>query len=221
MLYAAISISVLVIVFALIYSIKKYYNQDAVAQRRLNRYLKQQLSSKEIGRFYERYIGHLYETEGYDVYYNGALNGYNDLGRDLIVECVDEVMIIQTKCWAKSKLIQEKHIFQLYGSMAHYKLTREKNGRPTRPVIFTTAKFSDTAKNAARVLRVELRTEELNRIYPMIKCSITNDGDKFYYLPFDPEYDKIKINLHKEEYFASSVKEAVEKGFRRASCLRQ
>lgn len=104
--------------------------------------------------------------------YNGAINGYADLGRDPIVRCVDEVLIIQTKCWARSKLIQEKHISQLFGTMSHFNLTLEKAGRPTKAV--------------------------------------------FYYLPFDPNYDKIKIDLHRDEYFVKTVKEAVQKGFRRA-----
>lgn len=200
-----------------IFVARRYFNKDARAQRELNKYLSQPLSTDEIGRFYERYIGHLYETEGYDVIYNGAINGYADLGRDLIVKCIDEVLIIQTKCWSKNKWIQEKHIFQLFGTMTHFKLTSEKNGRPTKAVFYTTAKYGDVARDAARVLGVELRTEELNRSYPMIKCSVSSGGDKFYYLPFDQNYDNIKIDLHRDEYFAKTVKEAVAKGFRRAA----
>lgn len=214
----AVVICILLTVVALIvFVVRRFFNKDARAQRQLNKYLRQSLSTDEIGRFYERYIGHLYETEGYDVTYNGALNGYADLGRDLIVKCVDEVLIIQTKCWSKRKWIQEKHIFQLFGTMTHFKLTHEKNGRPTKAVFYTTAKYGDVARDAARVLGVELRSEELNRSYPMIKCSISSDGEKSYYLPFDSDYDKIKIDLHRDEYFAKTVKEAVAKGFRRAA----
>ncbi len=199
-----------------VFTFKRFFNKNARSQRELNRYLDQPLSNEEIGRFYERYIGHLYETEGYDVVYNGAINGHADMGRDLIAKCLDEVLVIQTKCWSKNKWIFEKHIFQLFGSMIHFKRTSEKSGRPTKAVFYTTALYSDVAKSAARVLGVELRTEELNRSYPMIKCSISSEGNRLYYLPFDLNYDKIKIDLHRDEHFVKTVKEAVDKGFRRA-----
>lgn len=191
-------------------------NKDRKAQRALDKYLKQPLSGEEIGRFYERYIGHLYETEGYDVTYNGAINGYGDMGRDLIVRCVNEVLIVQTKCWAKYKVIKEKHVFQLFGTTTHFRWTSEKAGRRIRAVLYTTARYSDGARDAARVLGVELRNEELNRAYPMIKCNVSTNGEKVYHLPFDPHYDKVKIDLHRGEYFVQTVQEAVEKGFRRA-----
>ncbi|NUN06645.1 MAG: restriction endonuclease [Bdellovibrio sp.] len=209
--------TLMAIVVLAVFLFRRFFSKDERAQRELNKYLSQPLSSDEIGRFYERYIGHLYETEGYDVIYNGAINGYADLGRDLIVKCVDEVLIIQTKCWSKNKWIQEKHVFQLFGTMTHFTRTSEKNGRPTKAVFYTTAKYGDVARDAAKVLGVELRTEELNRSYPMIKCSVSSSGDKLYYLPFDQGYDNIKIDLHRDEYFTKTVKEAVAKGFRRAA----
>ncbi|WP_374076074.1 restriction endonuclease [Bdellovibrio bacteriovorus] len=216
MTYALIILILVVLAVCIIILAKRLFNKDVRAQRALNKYVRRNFSTEEIGKFYERYIGHLYETEGHDVVYHGALNGYADLGRDLIVKCVDETLIVQTKCWSKNKLIQEKHIFQLFGTMTHFKLTSEKTGCPTKAVFYTTAKYSNIAKDAARVLGVELRTEELNRSYPMIKCSVSTFGEKFYYLPFDSDYDKIKIDLNRNEYFVKTVKEAVGKGFRRA-----
>lgn len=191
-------------------------DENTESQRALDAYLSESLSAVEIGRFYERYIGHLYEVDGYDVQYNGALNGVEDMGRDLIVRGGDEVFIVQTKCWSKNKLIQESHIFQLYGSMTHFMLTSRVKAPVTKAVFYTTAKYSDVAREVARVLGVELRTEELNRSYPMIKCSVSADGEKTYHLPFDPYYDKIKIRHHNGEFFAQTVQEAVAKGFGRA-----
>ena len=83
-------------------------------------------------------------------------------------------------------------------------------------MLYTSARYSDAAKDAARVQGVELKIEELNRSYPMIKCKVSADGEKIYYLPFDSFYDKVKIDLHRDEYFVQTVNEAVEKGFRRA-----
>ena len=53
-------------------------------------------------------------TSGWLVTYHGALHGFEDLGRDLI--CIKDkiVEIVQAKCWSKSKVIHEKHLFQLF-----------------------------------------------------------------------------------------------------------
>jgi len=215
-MYYGLLILALAVVSAIIFFVVRWFDKDRVAQRALDKYLKSSFSNIEIGRLYERYIGHLYETEGYDVVYHGAINGAADMGRDLIVESINEVLIIQTKYWAKSKFIPVSHIFQLFGSMTHFKRTSEKIGRPVKAVLYTTAKYSKVTKDAARVLGVELRNEKFNRSYPMIKCKVSANGANSYYLPFDPDYDKIKIDLHRDEHFVKTVKEATEKGFRRA-----
>lgn len=155
----------------------------------------------------------MYEREGNEVIYNGAVNGAADLGRDLIVKCDNETLIIQAKCWAKHRVIQEKHIFQLFGSMSHFDLTSNHQRPEIRAVFYTTAKYGEVARDVARVLGVELRTEWLNRSYPMIKCSVSVAGEKNYYLPFDPQYDKVKIEYRRGDCFAETVKEAVAKGF--------
>lgn len=100
--------------------------------------------------------------------------------------------------------------------MTHYRLTTEKSGRRVRALFYTPARYSNTAKYAAGVLGVELLTEELNRAYPMIKCKMLDNGKKAYYLPFDPNYDKVRVDLHRGEHFAYTVKEAAVKGFSRA-----
>jgi restriction endonuclease Mrr len=196
------------------FSRKKCENREA--QKLLNEYLNSSLTSTEIGTFYERYIGHLYEEKGYYVKYHGALNGYDDLGRDLIVEGNGETLIIQAKCWAKNKVIGEKHIFQLYGSMMHYKKTHPKKGNEVKAVFITTANYSDVAERAAKVLGVQILNEELKRNYPLIKCNVNKAGDKFYHLPFDPFYDKINLDSSQGKAYVHTVDEAVARGFRRA-----
>src|ERR1700722_6297424 len=76
----------------------------------------------EVGRLYERYVGYLYEQEGFSVSYHGILEGYDDMGRDLICKKPGMVLIVQCKCWARVKIIHEKHINQLYGTTAKYLL---------------------------------------------------------------------------------------------------
>lgn len=190
--------------------------EDIEAQRLLDEYTNSQLSGVEVGKLYERYIGFLYEQEGYDVQYNGAVNGFKDLGRDLIVKTTDEIHIVQTKCWASRKSITEKHIFQLYGSMTHFKRSTDITGYTVKAVFYTSAKYTNLAREAAKVLGVELIVKSLDNSYPMIKCNISQSGEKIYHLPMDPYYDKIKIRADQGNFYVHTVKEAAVKGFRRA-----
>jgi hypothetical protein len=206
----------LAVVLTYIFILNRRPSEDQQAQKLLDEYLEGNLSSTEIGTFYERYIGHLYEEKGYYVKYHGAVNGVEDLGRDLIVKSDDEILIIQTKCWAKFKVISEKYIFQLYGSMTHYKKTEKCDDKNVRAIFYTTANFSDVAIEAAKVLGIELVTKELDRTYPLIKCNINQKGEKIYHLPFDPYYDKIRIDSDEGKVFVHTVQEAVARGFRRA-----
>tara|TARA_Y100000780_G_scaffold231096_1_gene255046 strand:+ start:22474 stop:23292 length:819 start_codon:yes stop_codon:yes gene_type:complete len=193
-----------------------HFNPENSDQMQLN-YYRDNLSTSEIGTFYERYIGYLYEKEGYVVRFHGATNGYDDLGRDLIIESKKEVMIVQAKCWAKYKKIHEKHIFQLFGSMEHYKRTHLNETREVRAVFFTTANYSERTKEIAKVLGVEINFKDVDKNYPLIKCNINQKGDRIYHLPFDPYYDKIMIDLSVGKCYVHTVEEAISKGFRRAN----
>lgn len=82
-------------------------------QLALDRYWQKKKSKWEIGRDYERYIGYQYESLGYNVYYQGIIEGLADLGRDLIAIKDNNAEIIRCKYWSKEKQIHEKHIFQL------------------------------------------------------------------------------------------------------------
>lgn len=53
-------------------------------QLALDRYWQKKKSKWEIGRDYERYVGYRYESLGYNVYYQGIIEGLADLGRDLV-----------------------------------------------------------------------------------------------------------------------------------------
>lgn len=204
------------IAILLVYWLYRRFDKDYQAQKLLDKYQKGNLTGLEIGTFYERYIGHLYEIDGYSVEYHGAVNGVSDLGRDLIARHEDEIQVVQTKCWASYKTVNENHIFQLYGTTVHYAKTAGVEDKDITAVFYTTAKYSKTAREVADVLGVELRSQELDRSYPLIKCNVNSKGEKIYHLPFDPYYDKVKILEENGEFFVHTVKEAKAKGFRRA-----
>ncbi len=77
----------------------EYNRMSTVAkyQLALDRYWQKKKSKWEIGRDYERYIGYLYETTSHSVYYQGIIEGLQDLGRDLIATSGDKTEVIQCK----------------------------------------------------------------------------------------------------------------------------
>lgn len=183
-------------------------------QLALDRYVNRQNKSDwEIGIEYERYVGYKYEQKGYRVQYAGALQGLEDMGRDLIVENDDSIIVIQCKRWSKEKTIHEKHIFQLYGSTVLMSLHNEKS---IKSLFVTTTKLSSLARQCAEYLHVELCENYPIGQYPLIKCNIAKDGSRIYHLPFDQQYDRVVIKPKLGEFYAWTVQEAEDAGFRRA-----
>lgn len=182
-------------------------------QRALDRYKKRHKSDWEVGIEYERFVGYQYEAQGYRVNYHGALMGKQDMGRDLIAVKGNERLVIQCKRWASEKEIHENHIFQLYGSAVQ--LTVE-SGEKYTPVFITTTNLSNVAKKCADYLSILVVENYAYKDYPMIKCNISSSGEKIYHLPFDQQYDRVRIIPGSGEVYASTVAEAEQLGFRRA-----
>ncbi len=204
-------------------------------QMALDRYLRNRYKSKwAIGRDYEMYVGYLYEQKGYFIEYKGIIDGFEDLGRDIIAKKSDEVCIIQCKRWAQYKEIHEKHIFQLFGTTMEYWVKNFRNHKKPksfeefakflnenklRPIFFTSTSLSDKAREMANALSVEIIENEPLGEFPRIKCNINNDEfgqTKIYHLPMDQQYDRTIIGNRAGEFYAFTVKEAEDAGFRRA-----
>ena len=202
-------------------------------QLALDRYVSKKKTKWEIGRDYERFIGYVWEKEGYRVTYQGIIDGFEDLGRDLIARRNNEVDVIQCKYWAKYKLIHEKHIFQLFGTTMELWL-KNNNGRSStpksliefanllydkkiRPVFVTSTNLSEMAKKMSTTLNVVVYENYPMKDYPRIKCNVsTINKEKIYHLPFDQQYDKIAIEPEKGEFYAKTIMEAERAKFRRA-----
>lgn len=204
-------------------------------QLALDRYIESRNKSRwAIGRDYEMYVGHLYERDGYRVEYKGILDGFEDLGRDIIARKENSTQIIQCKHWAQYKEIHEKHVFQLFGTTMEYWIKFFSRDRPAsfedlakslteerlRSVFFTSTRLSDKAKEVARALNVEIRESEPLGEFPRIKCNVHTDEfgcvTKIYHLPMDQQYDRTVIGNRSGEFYAFTVKEAEDAGFRRA-----
>lgn len=200
-------------------------------QRALDRYWSKKKSSWEIGRDYERYIGYLYEQDGYSVYYQGIEAGLEDLGRDLIAKKDREIKVIQCKYWAQHKTIHEKHICQLFGTTLKYWLEQKKILQKTQQeflvsliredeiggVFVTSTSLSDVAREFAVELGIQVREQYPFEEYPSIKCNISKrTGEKIYHLPIDQQYDRTVIEAKRNECYVRKVAEAEKLGFRRA-----
>jgi|ERR1700722_1141764 len=193
-------------------------------QMALDRYWNTKKSPWEVGRLYERYVGYLYEQEGFSVSYHGILEGYDDMGRDLICKKPGMVLIVQCKCWARVKIIHEKHINQLYGTTAKYLLELQEqvgttdlfNDHKVFAHFITSASLSPRADKFAKALKIHVKAQLSLAPFPCIKCNIANDGERIYHLPFDQQYDRTIVHTDRGEFYAQTIAEAEQKGFRRA-----
>ncbi len=199
-------------------------------QRALDNYWNRRKRSWQIGRDYERYVGYLYERNGFDVYYQGIFKGLEDLGRDLICKKDGRVEVVQCKYWAKTKMIHEKHINQLFGTTVMYYIQQRYTSKGQMelfpdllgrehivPCFHTSTFLSKTSKEFADALGVKyVENCPLDR-YPSIKCNISRrTGEKIYHLPFDQQYDNTVVERERHEMYVETVAEAEQFGFRRA-----
>lgn len=173
-------------------------------------------SAWKAGIKFERYTGYLLESRGWKVDYRGALCGLDDMGIDLIASKGGMDLAIQCKWWNESKTIHENYICQLVGSTA---MMSVKDKKKYTPVFICTCQLSDTAREVAKCLCVELveipnAKEEISK-YPCIKCNASG-SEKIYHLPFDQMYDRTQIAGKKNSFFAHTIDEAENAGFRHA-----
>lgn len=168
---------------------------------------------------YERYIGYLYERDGFEVEYHGALEGKQDLGIDLICKKEDVTYVVQCKRLSPVKEIpvRENVVAQIYGAAMFYAMRSQLDLTKVKPVVITTYELSEEARNFAKALQVQARENTTFEKYPCIKCNISErTGERIYHLPFDQKYDSAKIGNVKGEFYALTVAEAEKAKFRRA-----
>ena len=205
-------------------------------QRALDRYLNRTNKTNwQVGIEYERYIGYQFEKDGMSVEYYGAKHGLEDRGIDLIItdKKKNMVVLVQCKRWREDRTVRENHIFQLYGSLVLYGiLNKQKNTQLSfldgstvqdseteiKAMIYTTTTLSNYARECAEALNIAVcENDVFKNNYPCIKCNINQtSGERIYHLPFDQQYDRVKIIPALGEMYVSTVAEAEANGFRRA-----
>lgn len=193
-------------------------------QLALDRFMRQGLTPAAIGMLYDRYIGYLYEREGWEVRYQPVAAGVKGLSQDLICCKGDVIHVVHARCWASDKLIHERHILNLHGTveMLSIRLSEDKLFPPKIvPRFITNTRLSDLAREAAARLKVEVKENfRLNVNFPVIKCRIDErTRERLYHLPFDDLYDDVRVEPRRGECYARTVQEAEKLGFRRANFL--
>ena len=188
-------------------------------QLALDRYIESRKKSKwQIGRDYELSVAYEYLKKGYVVDTQGSYKGLEDMGRDIIAQKDGTFLIIQCKYWSQEKTIHEKHIFQLFGTMVSFCLENNYDKDFVKGVFVTNITCSETAKRMAQYLGIAIVENHKIVDFPRIKCNLgycNKKQTKIYHLPMDEQYDSIKIDK-KGEFFAFTVSEAENAGFRRA-----
>ena len=192
-------------------------NPAAREQLALSRYLERPAkNSWDAGLRYERYLGYLYEKSGWSVDYVGAIKGLEDFGRDLICRKGDECCVVQAKRWNKDRsVIHMKHVVQLFGTCVLLKSEQSLRTVP-KPILISTAEFAIDAKSVADTLGVVLNVKPLDKSYPTIKVHASRVGEPLYHLPYDQQYDRIKMKLNDGDRYVNTVIEAHKFGARRA-----
>lgn len=193
-------------------------------QRALDRYKMRAKSDWEIGRDFERFIGHKFDSQGYDVVYHGAIKGYDDFGRDLIItERSGRVLLVQCKYWSQHKVIPEAAVFQLLGSTVSYYIEQTGHAPPDlktlyqciQPCLFSTTKVTPRIRGIALAMGIKVEDTLQMKDWPMVKCNIAANGERIYHLPMDQQYDRVKL-AKPGECYCWTVADAEAKGFRRA-----
>lgn len=174
-------------------------------------------SAWEVGIDYERYIGYIYESSGFSVDYEGALKGVEDRGVDIIARQNDEVLAIQCKRYSavKNKYVHENTVAQIYGVAKV--INMENPEAKVTPAIYTSSTLADEAKKFAKYLGILVfENVPLPPDYPIIKCNTGKNGEKIYHMPFDQQYDRVRIAGKAGAQYVSTVEEAEALGYRRA-----
>lgn len=172
------------------------------------------LTPEEIGKRYERYIGYLYEINGYKVEYNGIKMGKKDDGIDIIATKRRELIIIQCKWYKEDSQIHSNTIRQLNDN-----LSERAADNPNKKVVARLYSAYDNLDEQARARLAKTQIEHVvlpyDNEYPKIKCNINDDnGEKIYHLPSVGMYDYIKINVNRGEFYVKTIEEAENLGFR-------
>lgn len=154
------------------------------------------LSKREAGDRYQRYLGYLYECAGWKVEYYGLTKGVDNSNRgiDLICQKGDHIHFVQTKYWSNSVAAKTNINNVIERELKHMQKIIRKRDLSGHIQAVLAVKPQLSAQAAADVARsgVLLLDNLAIRPYPLVKCHTGKRGSKKYLLPYLPEKNAAK-----------------------------
>lgn len=171
-------------------------------------------SKEEIGKRYERQIGYIYESIGWNVEYHGIYYGVKDGGIDLIAKSKKVHHVIQCKNYSDKHEIHLNTIQQFAGVVGTYK--REHKNNKVYGILFTShANLDEESKKEIAIANIfDHQVQPYVVDYPLIKCK---KESMIYHLPCNANYDRIKINIKRGDMYIEAEDEAIKLGYRPAN----
>ena len=144
------------------------------------------LSASSWGYVYEKYVGQILETEGYDVIYNGLEFGFLDKGIDLIAKKDSEMKLIQ--CKFNSKISKSKIEWILY--KASKELLRYSENKNFKIVFVLIVNNKENSFSTSMSKGFRLTFTPTNKIeFPILQ----------YFLDHNYIQDKVKLEFREIE----------------------
>ena len=171
---------------------------------------------EDYGAQYERYVGYLFESQGYQVTYHGLRSGREDGGVDLIAKAPRKIWLIQCKRWRIA--VSKDVIARLHGATERF-LWEERQGKPKKMrtsingVLATSGSITSDAKELAKHWNILLMENLRYQPDPAIKAKRICSRGGYFLLPFDKKYDHITMQLRRGDCFFLSIREALANGF--------
>ena len=188
----------------------RYGNQPTCNRRETD------VAKCDYGVQYERYVGHLFEEQGFRVIYNGIRKGKNDGGIDLIARGDRKIRLVQCKRW--NIAVNCDVISRLHGGVERFVWTErkgksEKMLTSIRGVLATSGDVEPDAMELARHLGIFVMKKLEYKFYPAIKAKEIIPGAGRFLLPFNPGYDRMDFRLGNGDKFFMSIRDALSNGF--------
>lgn len=192
------------------------------------------LSKREAGDRYERYLGYLYERAGWQVEYYGLTEGVanSNRGIDLICTKGGAIHFVQTKYWSDgvaAKTNINNVIDRIVKNMQNVVEKRRIQGN-VQAVLAAKPKLSAEVEAYAAEQGVWLLDNLPVQPYPLVKCHTGKRGSKKYFLPFLQDknpakyeeikqgawepYDLVEMNRANGDCYVHTIEEAEALGYK-------
>ncbi|WP_416191084.1 hypothetical protein [Neisseria sp. CCUG12390] len=192
------------------------------------------LSKREAGDRYERYLGYLYERAGWRVEYYGLTEGVANANRgiDLICEKDGVTHFVQTKYWSEgvvAKTNVNNVIDRIVKNMQGIIEKRAIRGE-VHAVLAAKPKLSEQVAAYAQEQGVVLLDDLAVQPYPLVKCHTGKRGSRKYFLPYLADknpakyeeihqggwepYDLVRMDIGGGDVYVHTIEEAEALGYK-------